>query len=420
MRRRVTTSEHRRIRYEAPGPWPTELPPTHNDLYVQTFTNDLVTSSNNGPEIRIKGLKGRAVHDIGGNFLCYRRFYDEWSTLGAGPKHFTRFSLPTSGGRPHYETEQVAWKLAFSNTDFPIVTPSSLSVMNARAATAISRISPTKPEADLSSFLGEMREGLPHAVLIRDSAKERVARARNAGDEYLNVEFGWKPLVRDLRKFAHNVIESDKILSSYKRGSGVLLKRRYQFPIETDRQEEVIGNRYPQPILATSLYGTSPQGVLTKTTTSETKQWLVATFVYHVPDFESDRFGKYRSDAQKLLGANLTPEMVWNLTPWSWAADYFGNAGDLASNLTSFATDNLVMPYVYMMEQKTVQHEYVLNGHGTTMYQTYPGKHYFRQVFKTVTKQRVQGTPYGFGLNWSDFTSRQAGILAALGISKST
>jgi len=39
--------------------------------------------------------------------------------------------------------------------------------------------------------------------------------------------------------------------------------------------------------------------------------------------------------------------------------------------------------------------------------------------FVVETKRRIPATPYGFGLKWDEFSSRQKAIIAALGISRS-
>jgi type IV secretory pathway TrbF-like protein len=103
------------------------------------------------------------------------------------------------------------------------------------------------------------------------------------------------------------------------------------------------------------------------------------------------------------------------LAPWSWAADWVGDAGTLMKNVSLLNRDNLVMPYAYLMETKTVEVNYQLSG---IRYKAYPGEQIFRQSFITEVKSRIQASPYGFDVDWPDLSGRQLGILGALGISK--
>jgi hypothetical protein len=62
------------------------------------------------------------------------------------------------------------------------------------AAVQYGRMAPSVGEFSLSTFLGELREGLPRLV---PDLLTRAKTAKAAGGDYLNVEFGWKPLLND-------------------------------------------------------------------------------------------------------------------------------------------------------------------------------------------------------------------------------
>lgn len=391
--------------------------PTNIGLYPQEYSQRLMISKNNRSKIK-NGKLMKHKGSIGGDFWVVRHYYNDSNNLGDIIR-FTPNQYLHSIATPHYETPQFAAFDDFNDADFPIVTPSDPTYLKGIATKAIAKMAPTKPEADLGSFLGELREGLPHAIGIRDSSKQRIARARNAGDEYLNVEFGWKPLVRDLQKFADVYSRSERILREYHKNSGVVTRKEHHEPEEMSVTVTDMGFRNPLPILSTANYGSSAAGRLTRTTTTKKKIWVVATFLYTVPGLEDSLLERKRSDINKLYGANFTPNMAWNMTPWTWAADWIGNGGDIAANMTYFKTDGLVMPYCYVMETKSVKVEYELRG-TRNMYKSYPDREpYFYQSFETVSKYRIAGSPYGFALNWEGFTPKQLAILAALGISKS-
>jgi hypothetical protein len=118
--------------------------------------------------------------------------------------------------------------------------------------------------------------------------------------------------------------------------------------------------------------------------------------------------------ADKLLGTDVTPEVLWELTPWSWAIDWFSNTGDVISNIASFTTDGLVMHHGYVMEETIVRHIY-----DTVGYRNYNGPLNVTPVeYVTHTKQRVQANPFGFGISWDGLSPFQISIAAALGLSK--
>jgi hypothetical protein len=119
----------------------------------------------------------------------------------------------------------------------------------------------------------------------------------------------------------------------------------------------------------------------------------------------------FEQEANKVLGTRLTPKTVWELTPWSWAADWFGTTGDVMSNLSTLGHDGLVLQYGYVMHEQilatSVDYKTVgapeLSGSYTN---------------KLIMRQRFEATPYGFGFDLKSLTTRQVSILAALGLSK--
>lgn len=403
--------------WDPPGPYPTDEPGSVW-FYKHQWSQDLVISDNHG--FGSSRPKFSNTGDVGGDFLCYRRFYDESSSLGSGIHRFSRYLAlpPEPVGRPYYEAPQWAWRDEVRNTSFPMPLPTERSELNAMSSEAISKVAPNKPAADLATFFGELREGLPHALLLGRTGRSRAQRCVNAGDEYLNVEFGWKPLVRDVQSFARAVQNSDRILTQYEAGSGKLLRRRYTFPTELSVEGPTVVQSLalPQPAIEPRLYGDNPLGYVELTTTTRVERWFSAAFTYAVPPRGTPQ--GYASRANRLLGTNLDPAMLWNLAPWSWALDWAGNTGTLAENLSLFNSDTLVMPWSYLMERKSIKETYRWRSYSDQVYRSHPGSHWFEQSFETVMKSRIKGTPFGFDVDWPDFSDSQLAILASLGISR--
>jgi hypothetical protein len=298
---------------------------------------------------------------------------------------------------------------------YPAVPTSLFDLSIIRGTTAIARTIPTNPVAGAAQFLGELREGLPrlpgHA--IRRKGPIGVA------DEYLNVEFGMKPFVSDLRKFGEAARTASKQIDQLKRDSGRLIRRRYTFPVERTTTTTVVSsNAYGSPgfrILAPSCYDKGP-GKLTKTRNESYEFWFSGAYTYAYPDGDTavGRMRQAESRLNRLFGTRVSPELFWELTPWSWAADWVSNAGDVFHNMTALSNDSLVLRWGYIMCKYTCSDTYLLDGVSLRGGTGGPRS----QTFTTEVKMRTRATPYGFGLDIGKFTTRQWAILGALGMSR--
>jgi hypothetical protein len=241
-------------------------------------------------------------------------------------------------------------------------------------------------------------------------------------DVYLAYEFGWKPVANDISKFAHAVSNADTVLAQYERDSGRLVRRRYEFPPEvTESVSTHMSGVRPAllPYSSTAMFeGGLPASEVLRVRTEAKQRWFSGAFTYHLPTGSDARsvMARKAMEAKKLLGASLDPDTVWNLTPWSWAVDWFTNTGDIISNLTDMAIDGLVLKYGYMMETKVTTDTYYFRGPNGLKDPSITAD---PLVLRVTTKIRRKATPFGFGLTWEGFSSRQVAIAAALGLSKS-
>jgi hypothetical protein len=297
---------------------------------------------------------------------------------------------------------------------------SSDSTLDAFGTSAIAVVSPAKPHASVLTALGELyRDGLP---AITGLQALRGKKPSDVGAEYLNYEFGIKPLLSDLRKLHHTVREANKILSQYQRDAGRWVRRRYEPDPVTSVERVVMGTNWsalPYPALDSGLYASVNGAQKTLVTEISRKQWFSGAFSYPSLISESD-MGKLKDLMQRynhLYGILPTPEVIWNLTPWSWAADWVTSMGDIMSNISMLLIDGLVMKYGFVMEHSSVTRTYSISG--LRLRRGYGSQPYTGwQRFSTESKLRRRATPYGFGLNDEDFSPRQWAILVALGLSK--
>jgi len=306
-----------------------------------------------------------------------------------------------------------------TSSNFPSYSDSDLLFkMIQKGTTAIARTIPTNPVAGAAQFIGELREGLPSVP-----GKNLIGHKgpSSLGDEYLNGVFGIQPLINDLQKFGEAARQSDKIVAQLKRDSGRLIRRRYTFPVERYVTDPVVvqASSYGTPglrLATPNAYATYP-GKLTKTREETYEYWFSGayTYLYQDGDRSVDKMSAAVQRLNRLYGIRPSVETLWELTPWSWAADWFGNAGDVAHNMAAFSNDSLVMRWGYVMCTYTIRDTYLLEG--CRLKGGPPGP--FTQTFVTKVKKRVKATPYGFGLDPDvSFTARQWAILSALGLSK--
>jgi hypothetical protein len=358
---------------------------------------DVVTKQDQGAPFHTTTHIYEDNHDV----ISTRHANGDWLYIQSGPWYAKTASVGPTGSQ------------------WPVINDVDMqNDMIGLGTTAIARSIPTNPAAGVAQFLGEMKERLPSvpgAALAR-----RGGDPKAIADEYLNYEFGISPFIKDIREIGRAVQDTEKRLAQLRRDSGRLVRRRYQFPVDRKVSDPVVESTsfYGAPSRRTGGTGAYVTGgKLTKTVTEVTETWFSGgfTYLYQEGDSTLDRLRRAEQGANAVLGLRLTPELIWQLTPWSWAVDWVSNLGDVLHNLSAFTRDGLVMRYGYVMQTKRITHTYHLGnlnwnsglqGASTT------------QSFTTVKKKRLKATPYGFGLDTGAFTARQWAILGALGISR--
>jgi len=292
------------------------------------------------------------------------------------------------------EQPTVAW------ADLPAYSQPTDLQAYALGSTAIANTLPTNPAFDLSVNLGEIRnDGIP--LLPGTQMMEQTRAAKAAGGEFLNVEFGWLPLVSAVRDFAKVVEDSDDLVRKYQEDANHVIRRQFHWPIE--RAEKTLNCNFSMTPANGFFVGGQRHQVV------EHRRWFEAEYEYYLPTGGStnDKFRRYASYARKIYGIRLTPEVLWNLAPWSWAADWFGNVGDVMTNISNIGTDGLVLRNGWLMSHTSrVTHDFG----------TYNGRT-MHAVRTEEQKRRWAATPYGFGVSYSGLSPTQVAIISALGLS---
>jgi len=405
----------------------TVQPATVNKLSVSGLQ---VTATEGHPWGRDSSFQG---DDVGGPFestsryLSSDKFAETPLTMEDLPQYYTKRKV--GAALIEYRSHMLP-SAFFANANgvqaYAQPAPSSNAELMALGTKAIALTKPTNSIANLSVSLAElMREGLPKHP-GRSQWEERTRIAKGAGSEYLNAQFGWLPLISDIQDVTKAMSQGDKLWNQYQRDAGRLVRRRFEFPTIYQGPSVVsvtgpgTGN-FPYPNPQSQFYTPGfAGGTLTRTRFTRRRRWFSGAFTYYIPTRdESSAVSRLYNDAVRaryLYGLTLDPEVLWNLTPWSWAADWFANTGDVISNLSDMATDGLVLRYGYMMEETLISDQYRLTGLPWVSSPTPPTD--IELYANTKTLKRVRATPYGFGLTFSGFSPRQLAIIAALGITR--
>jgi len=362
-------------------------------------------------------VKGKWVGDAGGEFFTQKSHAE----INSVHVNLAKKTFPFGGATPWRESTYsgplYACDPTVSGWSFPTGTYSSNDKLDELGATAIARCKPTNAVADLATAIGELlHDGLPHLPGVH-TWRDRTAINRKAGNEYLNVVFGWLPLIGDVKDVSKAVKNAGSILKQYERDAGKQVRRQYHFPSEESSTDEVV-REFATPYMSptngdiASLFS----GRIIKTRNVSTSRWFSGAFTYWLPTGSDSRSRLLRHMylADKLFGTRLDPETLWNLAPWSWAIDWFSNTGDVVSNLTDWALDGLVMRYGYLMEHSIIRDTYSYESNGTMSEPVGIPP----MSFVTETKIRRRANPFGFGLTWDGLSPRQIAITIALGLTR--
>jgi hypothetical protein len=361
-----------------------------------------------------------ARHDIGGPFENVKQYVEPTSVPPKGFAH-SQFYPPYTTNTWKYTGPVIVDNMV--GVTFPPSARSTDDVLNAVGAGAIARINPTNSVAQASTALLEVyREGLPKAVGASMWKLRLDDLVRGSADDYLNVAFGWNPLLSEIRDFSHGINNTAKLIEQFHRDSGKVVRRRFSYPPETATETLVHKSEVAAPHTLSSfpqMYTpVSERGKVMRIRTTTIRRWFSGAFTYNSSlgtyYQPAEKLSALGYDARRLLGLEITPTTLYNLAPWSWAVDWVSSVGDVLANLEAQQRYGLVMPYGYLMEHSIVKDSYVWSGPNPMK----GGAGISPLTLVTETKLRRPANPFGFGLTWDSLNATQQAILASLGISK--
>lgn len=391
--------------------------------------DDLLRSTSGSHADLIRKLD-RQSHDLGRFGATYDTGH-EFSTYNAEILYGTRSAQAHrsfAGYTDEIHYDGPFWPFVSGSDSFPTPSLPDLSQINADGSRLMGMTIPTKPVAGMAQFFGELHEGLPRltsAVLAK-----KAAVSQGLGNDYLNIQFGVKPFASDLAKLANGVLSFNQLAKQFLRDAGHVVRRRAN--LETQSSYVDLGTRgsgvmmgtiqdnyLGGPDLTQWLFdGSNPNSGLVYVSDSfTTETWFSGAWSYYVPSADNfaDTVRNYEAQANHLLGTRITPQLIWELTPWSWLIDWFAHIGSFLGIISALSDDSLVLRYGYVMHKHSAVRTYTMRGL-TPIEGSVPATIWSQ--YAITYKRRTRATPYGFGFDLSGLSTAQSAILSALGLTK--
>jgi len=244
---------------------------------------------------------------------------------------------------------------------------------------------------------------------------------KNVADHFLNVQFGWKPFLKDIMDFDYVIQNYSKLAASRKDRNDKWIRRKFT--------PHIIGSSEPRKIDEGIGYKLDPflnpadwfLGDARWELWEQTQSYLtgVGSFKFYLSEFDAKlpEFDSRWNQMRRVLdisGLRISPHHIWQATPWTWAIDWVTNVGDHIRHVQDTYLDNIACKYCYLMLHQTKTRTFKC-----TIPWTFGSPQTFEFVQILESKQReAASSPYGFSLSWSDLTPTQIAIAGALGITR--
>jgi hypothetical protein len=370
------------------------------------------------------GLKG--LEKFTSRFNYGSNFYSRSVTRELVPEYTVRRNNIVTGdtldlwrGRvfPHVNARN---SCLTTNTTFPVGTGDSgvpdMLVLRGLGSHGIAETLPSVPQISIAQSLGELKEGLPKIIgkgLIRNGPK-------GSGDEFLNYTFGIRPLIKDLQGYVKTSRNYDEFVHQYNRDNGRLVRRARNLGSTEDVTVTHLGNGFPQPNPGGARHWFSGSQELIER--YQTNVWFVASYRVMMPPI-SEGFWRELHDFTRTYGLVPNADTAWNLFPWTWLLDWVINFDDVITNLSYLGRSGVNLHYAYVMAESKCYKTWTYSGVYNPLYiaggSNTPVPLNLSYQEKTVTKQRVGASPFGFGVGLDfSFSPSQLAILSALGLSR--
>lgn len=304
-----------------------------------------------------------------------------------------------------------------------------------QGAVAWNKLRPDKPDftfatslyelKDMGPFLQNAVKGIKKGMHEHLSSKgKKTSELSKSGQYFLAIQFGWLPLLSDIRKYVKAQKNGQQRLRQLIRDNGRPIRRSSTWNDFTNHYGGGTSNYNSgsgaalQPTFVTQCYGPGPTYRRVHTNDS-TKTWAEGVFRYHLPPGPRD-VAWTKKMMRRIMGQRVTPDMIYNIMPWSWLVDYFTDLGTFISNVSPGVGDRLAADYAFVMktEKWTSNRDGDAHVQGSKTENANLLRPTAASSCTTTRKMRSVASPFGWGIKQSDLSPKQLAILGALGLSK--
>lgn len=387
-----------------------------NNIYVPVYTDEVRTAFT--CDVGGKYSRGHPgpPYREGGEFYVRKAIvkrYDYFSTgststLGGNPA-YAESGLHTfvSGEFPHYPFVFETF-IRDNLVSDPMYIDDGLTF--SKGATGWKKFSPGRPAIRLGQDVLEIRD-IPRAIA---SLRDSIRGLHSLASKHLAWEFGVKPVLDDLRKIHKLQTQLHLRLSQLIRDNGRPVRRRGTISKSVSSPNIIItpgdGGVFPGLAVGAERQ-VSDRTLYDSSVVREATFTFSARFRYWVPDIGSQRWTDKAVAA--IYGLNVSPSLVYQVTPWSWLIDWFSNLGDVMDNLSYSAAENLVADYAYVMGTQRLTRfltAFVNYSDGSSISASLE--------LSNSLKDRRQASPFGFGIKRDELNLHQLAILTSLGLQR--
>jgi hypothetical protein len=280
-------------------------------------------------------------------------------------------------------------------------------------AEAFSKMKPTAPDFGAFNAIYELKD-VPRML------QQRMVHGnlKNISNYWLALQFGWKPLLRDIRNTVKTQMGAQKRLAQLLRDEGRSVRRKVTLDETEELIDESSGTAYGSfdpGDFVTYFYSADP----THSTKvfQRSKTWASARFRYFLPPGPRD-INWTRRMLAGIFGLYPSPKQVWDCVPWSWLVDWFTNLGFVIDNLDSGVADRLAAEYAYIMTKTETVRESSLTWSGWLFPDKTPFTAKTASTATAFKKFRSPIDPFGAAFSEDSLTPMQWSILGALGLSR--
>lgn len=269
--------------------------------------------------------------------------------------------------------------------------------------TGYARAKPAQPTFSFGQSLVELRD-LPKMF------QQRLSKLKDIGSAYVGAEFGWRPLLNDIKNLLDAGARVEESLQRLLKNNGKPVRgRAFVTQVSENSLLYQAGVGSVGIVYNTWTWTDNPKptdaGFFSVTKNYTRKVWFAGEFQYWLHDLGTPgRMAKLRA---QLLGLEMTPKLLWDLIPWSWLVDWFSNVGDLIDNAVETIPERQIARYAYVMGETT--RNYTFSG-SDGRYNAQATKHF-------VTKRRVPADRFGLAAS-TNLSLRQAFLLGMLGLQR--